>query len=64
MDTAEGCLFVHAGIRPEMMEHLRKTIPVLSSGGAAQRSVVTEYINNKLLRTLSVAQHLGQVPFE
>lgn len=52
MDTAEGLplFFVHAGIRPQMMEHLRKTIPVLSSGGAAQEShVVAEYINNKLL---------------
>lgn len=62
MDTAEGLplFFVHAGIRPQMMDHLRKSIPALVKGGAKDEShVVAEYINTKLLEDVKRCTSAG-----
>ena len=53
MDTPEGLpiFFVHAGIRPKMMDYLRKTVPGLSPDSAEnsdnEAHVIAEYVNTK-----------------
>jgi hypothetical protein len=45
-------IFIHAGLRPEMISKLRETVPTLKnpSGNGEESALIAEYINQQLLK--------------